>query len=124
MSLDSSKRLLINGTNTEVLAATFLYNLQQTTCKQSFEHFSVLTHLDIGPHLICDTYAKNFLNLSSEHRLQFLEYKSDKEVASKSQRKKQKLLTTTREALKRQKKKSNTIQEKLSPTESSCIKNK
>ena len=32
VSLDSSKRLLINGTNTEVLAATFLYNLQQTTC--------------------------------------------------------------------------------------------
>ena len=90
VSLDSSKRLLINGTNTEVLAATFLYNLQQTTCKLSFEQFSVLTHLDIGSHLTCNTYAKKFLNLSSEEKLQFLEYESDKEVASKSQRKKTK----------------------------------
>ena len=90
VSLVSSKRLLINGTNTEVLAATFLYNLQQTTCKLSFEQFSVLTHLDIGSHLTCNTYAKKFLNLSSEERLQFLEYESDKEVASKSQRKKTK----------------------------------
>ena len=90
MSLDSSKRLLINGTNTEVLAATFLYNLQQTTCKLSFEQFSVLTHLDIGSYLTCNTYAKKFLNLSSEERLQFLEYESEEEVASKSQRKKTK----------------------------------
>ena len=89
VSLDSSKRLLINGTNT-VLAATFLYSLQQTTCKLSFEQFSVLTHLDIGSHLTCNTYAKKFLNLSSEERLQFLEYESDKEVASKSRRKKTK----------------------------------
>ena len=87
VSLNSSKRLLINGTKTEVLAATFLYILQQITCKLSFEQFSVLTHLDIGPHL---TYAEKFLNLSSEERLQFLEYESDKEVASKSQRKKTK----------------------------------
>ena len=90
VSLDSSKRLLINGTNTEVLAATFLYNLQQNTCKLSFEQFSVLTHFDIGSHLTCNTYAKKFLILSSEERLQFLEYESDKEVASKSQRKKTK----------------------------------
>ena len=90
VSLESSKRLLINGTNTEVLAATFLYNLQQTICKLSFEQFSVLPHLDIGSHLACNTYAKKFLNLSSEERLQFLEYESDKEVASKSQRKKTK----------------------------------
>ena len=62
VSLDSSKRLLINGTNTEVLAATFLYNLQQTTPKLSFEQFSVLTHLDIGSHLTSNTYAKKFLN--------------------------------------------------------------
>ena len=90
VSLDSSKRLLINGTNTEVLAATFLYNLQQTTCKLSFEQFSVLALLDIGSHLTCNTYAKKFLKLSSEERLQFLENESDKEVASKSQRKKTK----------------------------------
>ena len=73
VSLVSSKRLLINGTNTEVLAATFLNNLQQTTCKLSFEQFSVLTHLDIGSHWTCNTYGKKFLNLSSEERLQFLE---------------------------------------------------
>ena len=46
VTLDSSKRLIIKGSNTEVLAATF-YNLQQTTCKLSFEQFSVLTLLDI-----------------------------------------------------------------------------
>ena len=90
MSLNSIKRLLIIGTNTEILAATFLYNLQQTTCKLSVEQFSVLKHLDIGPHLTCNTYAKKFINLSFEERLQFLEYESDKEVASKSQRKKTK----------------------------------
>ena len=88
VSLDSSKRLLIKGSNTEVLAATFLYNLQQTTCKLSFEQFSILALLDIGSHLTCNTYAKKFLNLSSEEKLQFLEYESDKEVASKSRRKK------------------------------------
>ena len=90
VSLDSSKRLLIIGSNTEVLAATFLYNLQQTTCKLSFEHFNVLALLDIGPHLNCNTYAKKFLNLSSEEKLQFLEYESDKEVDSKSRRKRAK----------------------------------
>ena len=57
VSLDSSKRLLIRGSNTDVLAATFLYNLQQTTCKLSFEQFSILALLDIGPHLNCNTYA-------------------------------------------------------------------
>ena len=80
VSLDSSKSLLIRGSNTEVLAATFLYNLQQTTCKLSFEHFNVLALLDTGPHLTCNTYAKKFLNLSSEEKLQFLEYELDKEV--------------------------------------------
>ena len=90
VSLDSSKRLLIKGSNTEVLAATFLYNLQQTTCKLSFEQFSILALLDIGSDLTCNTYAKKFLNLSSEEKLQFLEYESDKEVASKSRRKKAK----------------------------------
>ena len=89
VSLNSSKRLLIKGSNTEVLAATFLYNLQQTTCKRSFEQFSVLALLDIGSHLTCNTYAKKFLNLSSEEKLQFLEYESDKD-ASKSRRKKNK----------------------------------
>ena len=90
MSLDSSKRLLIRGSNTDVLAATFLYNLQQTTCKLSFKHLSILALLDTGSHLTCNTYAKKFLNLSSEEKLQFLEYESDKEVASKSRRKKAK----------------------------------
>ena len=41
VSLDSSKRLIIRGSNADVLAATFLYNLQQTTCKLSFEQFSI-----------------------------------------------------------------------------------
>ena len=104
VSLESSERLLVNGSNTEVLAATFLYNLNQTTCKLSFEHFSELTLLDIGPHLTCNTYAKKFLNLSSEDKVHFLEYESDKEVVSKSHRKKAKAsLTTKREALMRHK---------------------
>ena len=90
VSLDSSKRLLIRGSNTDVVAATFLYNLQQTTCKLSFEQFSILALLDIGPHLTCNTYAKNFLNLSSEEKLRFLEYESDREIDSKSRRKKAK----------------------------------
>ena len=36
--------------------------------------------LDIGSHLTCNTHAKKFLNLSSEEKLQFLEYESEKEV--------------------------------------------
>ena len=87
VSLDSSKRLLIRGSNTDVLAATFLYNLQQTACKLSFEQFSILALLDIGPHLTCNTYANKFLNLSSEEKLQFVEYGSDREIDSKSRRK-------------------------------------
>ena len=88
--LESSMRLIIKGSNTEVLAATFFYNLQQTICTLSFEQFSVLALLDIGSHLTCNTYAKKFLNLSSEEKLQFLEYESDKEIDSKSCRKKAK----------------------------------
>ena len=87
VSWDSSKRLLIRGSNMDVLAATFL-NLPQTTCKLSFERFSILALLDIGSHLTRN--AKKFLNLASEGKLQFLEYESDKEVASKSHRKKAK----------------------------------
>ena len=68
----------------------FFYNLQQTTCQLSFEQFKVLTLLDIGLHLTCHTYAEKFLISSSEKRLQFLEYQSEKEVASKSHRKKAK----------------------------------
>ena len=90
VTLDSSKRLLLNGTNTEVLAATILYNLQHTTCKLSLKHFIVLRHLDIGPHLTCNAYAKKFLNLSSEAKPQFLECESDKQVASRSRREKAK----------------------------------
>ena len=46
----------------DVFVATFLYNLQQTTCKLSFEHFSILALLDIGSQLTCNTYAEKFLN--------------------------------------------------------------
>ena len=88
VSLDSSKRLLIKGSNTEVLAATFLYNLQQTTCTLSFEKFSILALLDIGSHLTSNTYAKKFLKLSSEEKLQFLEFEPDREIDLKSRRKK------------------------------------
>ena len=100
VSLDSSKRSPIRGSNTDALAATFLYNLQQTTCKLYFEQFSILALLDIGPHLTCNAYAKKFLILSSEEEQKFLENESDREIDSKSRK------TTTREALKKQKKKS------------------
>ena len=90
VSLDSSKRLLIKCSITEVLAATYLYNLQQTTCKLSFKQFILLKLLDIGPHLTCNIFAKNFLVLPSEKKQHCLEYESGKEVASKSRRKKAK----------------------------------
>ena len=107
VSLDSSKRLLIRGSNTDVLAATFVYNLQQTTCKLSFEQFRILTLLDIGPHLTCNTYAKKILNLSSEEKLQFWNMSQTEKLIQNPAEKKQKLLTTTKEALKKQKNKSN-----------------
>ena len=44
----------------------------------------MLSLLDIGPHLTCNTYAKKFLNLSSGEKLQIFDYESDKQVASKS----------------------------------------
>ena len=87
MSLDSSKRLLINGANTEVLATTSSLQSTANYLQTILRTIQCITHLDIGSHLTCNTYAKKFLNLSSEERLQFLEYEMDKEVASKSQRK-------------------------------------
>ena len=103
VSLDSSKRLLIKGSNTEVLAATFLYNLQQTTCKLCFEQFSVLALLYIRSHLTCNTYSQNFSIYHLKRNCNFWSMSQTKMLQNPAE-KKQKLLTTMREALERQKK--------------------
>ena len=69
LSLDQTSRLMVNMSSTGILAADFLYDLQQTTSKLSLEHYKVLTFLDISSQLTCNTYAKKFLALSLNEKL-------------------------------------------------------
>ena len=73
LSLDQTSRLMVNNSGTEILVADFLYDLQQTTSKLSLEHYKVLTFLDISSQLTCNTYAKKFLALSLNEKLQLFE---------------------------------------------------
>ena len=79
LSLDQTSRLLVNKSITGILVADFLNDLQQTTSKLSFEHYKVLTFLDISSQLTCNTYAKKFLVLSLNEKLQWFEDEPENE---------------------------------------------
>ena len=73
LSLDQTSRLMVNKSSTGILVSDFLYDLQQTTSKLSLEHYKVLTFLDISSQLTCNTYAKKFLALSLNEKIQLFE---------------------------------------------------
>ena len=84
LSLDQTSRLAVNKSSTGILVADFLYDLQQTTSKLSLEHYEVLTFLDISSQLTCNTYAKKFLALSLNEKLQLFEDEPENEESGVS----------------------------------------
>ena len=84
LSLDQTSRLMVNKSSTGILVADFLYDLQQTTSKLSLEHYIVLTFLDISSQLTCNTYAKKFLALSLNEKLQLFEDEPENEESGVS----------------------------------------
>ena len=84
LSLDQTLRLMVNKSSTGILVADFLYDLQQTTSKLSLEHYKVLTFLDISSQLTCNTYAKKFLALSLNEKLQLFEDEPENEESGVS----------------------------------------
>ena len=84
LSLDQTSRLMVNKSSTGILVADFLYDLQQTTSKLSLEHYKVLTFLDISSQLTCNTYAKKFLALSLNEKLQLFEDEPENEESGVS----------------------------------------
>ena len=84
LSLDQTSRLVVNKSSTGILVADFLYNLQQTTSKLSLEHYQVLTFLDISSQLTCNTYAKKFLALSLNEKIQLFEDEPENEESGVS----------------------------------------
>ena len=84
LSLDQTSRLMVNKSSTGILVADFLYYLQQTTSKLSLEHYKVLTFLYISSHLTCNTYAKTFLALSLNEKLQLFEDEPENEESGVS----------------------------------------
>ena len=84
LSLDQTSRLMVNKSSTRILVADFLYDLQQTTSKLSLEHYKVLTFLDMSSQLTCNTYAKKFLALSPNKKLQLFEDEPENEESGVS----------------------------------------
>ena len=84
LSLDQTSRLIVNKSSTGILVADFLYDLQQTTSKLALEHYKVLTFLDISSQLTCNTYAKKFLALSLNEKLQLFEDEPENEESGVS----------------------------------------
>ena len=84
LALDQTSRLMVNKSNTGILVADFLHNLQQTTLKLSIEHYKVLTFLDISSQLTCNTYVKKFFALSLTEKLQLFEDEPENEESGNS----------------------------------------
>ena len=72
ISIGGNDVLHINKEPLGVKISTFLYNLQQSTKKIDIKKYSkILTALDILPHLVANTYAKQILENSSEIEQEF-----------------------------------------------------
>ena len=72
ISIGGNDVLHINKEQLGVKVSTFLYNLQQTTKKIDIKKYSkIVSALDISPHLVVNTYAKQILENSSESEQEF-----------------------------------------------------
>ena len=72
VTIESNDVLHVNKETLGIKASTFLYNLQQPTKKIDIEKYSkILFALNISPHLVASTHAKQILEASSESEQEF-----------------------------------------------------
>ena len=72
VTIESNDVLHVNKETLGIRASTFLYNLQQPTKKIDIEKYSkILFALNISPHLVANTHAKQILEASSESEQEF-----------------------------------------------------
>ena len=90
---------LLHESETTILAADFLYDLQETKSRLSLKHYKVLKYLDISSQLTCNTYAKQFLALSTIENYNFWKKSLITKKKVPQGQKKQKLLVTMKEDL-------------------------
>ena len=71
-TVESNDVLHVNKERLGIKASTILYNLQQPTKKIVIEKYSkILIALNISPHLVANTHAKQILEASSESEQNF-----------------------------------------------------
>ena len=72
VTVESNDVLHVNKERLGIKASTFLYNLQQPAKKIDIEKYSkILIALNISPHLVANTHAKQILEASSESEQEF-----------------------------------------------------
>ena len=88
VTIESNDVLHVNKETPGIKASTFLYNLQQPT-KKIEKYSKILFALDISPHLVANTHAKQILEASSESEQEFCpsrEQPSQQEFSSTGER--------------------------------------
>ena len=90
VTIESNDVLHVNKETLGIKASTFLYNLQQPTKKIDIEKYSkIFFALNISPHLVANTHAKQILEASSESEQEFFpsrEQPSQQEFSSTGER--------------------------------------
>ena len=90
VAIESNDVLHVKKETLGIKASTFLYNLQQPTKKIDIENYSKnLFALNISPHLVANTHAKQILEASSESEQEFFpsrEQPSQQEFSSAGER--------------------------------------
>ena len=72
VTIESNDVIQVNKQTLGNKASTLLYNLQQPTKKIDIAKYSkILIALNISPHLVANTYAKQILEASSESEQEF-----------------------------------------------------
>ena len=90
VTIESNDVLHVNKETLGIKASTFLYNLQQPTKKIDIGKYSkIFFALNISPHLVANTHAKQILEASSESEQEFFpsrEQPSQQEFSSTGER--------------------------------------
>ena len=72
VTIESNDVLRVNKETLGITSSTFLNNLQQPTKTIDLEKYSkILIALNISPHLVANTHAKQILEASSESEQEF-----------------------------------------------------
>ena len=90
VTIESNDVLHVNKETLGIKASAFLYNLEQATKKIDIEKYSkILIALNISPHLVANTHAKQILEALSESEQEFFpgrEQLSQQEFSSTGER--------------------------------------